>query len=95
MGLTDLAAAVDLSPFHLCRAFRIVTGGTISSYRTNLRVRASLERVADGEDLTTVALSLGFASHSHFTHAFTTVFGTSPSAMRRAPQGARSPQVPG
>ncbi|HJR59971.1 MAG TPA: AraC family transcriptional regulator [Vicinamibacterales bacterium] len=89
--LADLAATVDLSPFHLCRAFRRVTGRTITSYRTNLRVRASLERMADGEDLTSIALSLGFVSHSHFTHAFGSVFGVSPSAMRRPPHGAGSP----
>jgi AraC-like DNA-binding protein len=86
--LSELAAAVDLSPFHLCRAFRRVTGTTISACRTDLRVRASLERVAEGEDLTSIALSLGFVSHSHFTHAFTSVFGAPPSAMRRPRSGA-------
>jgi AraC family transcriptional regulator len=80
--LSELAAAVDLSPFHLCREFRLVTGTTISAYRTDLRIRASLERVADGEDLTSIALSLGFVSHSHFTHAFKTIFGVVPSAVR-------------
>jgi AraC-like DNA-binding protein len=73
---------VDLSTFHLCREFRLVTNTTISAYRTDLRVRASLERVAAGEDLTSVALSLGFVSHSHFTHAFRAIFGVVPSAVR-------------
>jgi len=87
-SLSDLAAAAGLSPFHLCRSFRSATGSTISGYRTDLRVRASLERVAEGEDLTSIALSLGFASHSHFTHAFGSVFGITPSAMRRPPTGS-------
>jgi AraC-like DNA-binding protein len=80
--LSDLAAAVDLSTFHLCREFRLVTNTTISAYRTDLRVRASLERVTAGEDLTSIALSLGFVSHSHFTHAFKAIFGVVPSAVR-------------
>ena len=51
-------------------------------YRTGLRVRASLEPIAAGEDLTSIALALGFVSHSHFTHAFSQVFGVAPSSMR-------------
>jgi AraC-like DNA-binding protein len=96
--LTELAAAVGLSPFHLCREFRAVTGTTISQYRTQLRLRASLERVAAGEDLTTVALSLGFVSHSHFTHTFKRSFGTTPSIFRTggasATEGRCRPQRP-
>jgi AraC-like DNA-binding protein len=83
-SLSDLAAAAGLSPFQLCREFRAVTGTTISAYRTDLRVRASLERVIAGEDLTTIALSLGFVSHSHFTHAFRRVLGATPSSIRAA-----------
>lgn len=82
-SLSDLAAAVGLSPFHLCREFRTVTGTTISAYRTELRVRAALERIAGGEDLTSIGLSLGFVSHAHFTHAFRRMFGATPSSMRR------------
>ena len=83
-SLSDLAEAVGLSPFHLCREFRVVTGTTISAYRTELRVRAALERVVASEDLTSVALSLGFVSHSHFTQAFRRTFGATPSSMRTA-----------
>jgi len=82
-SLADLADAVGLSPFHLCREFRVVTGTTITAFRTELRLRASLERVAAGEDLTTLALSLGFFSHSHFTQAFRRLFGVTPSGMRK------------
>ena len=81
-SLADLAEAVGLSPFHLCREFRALTGRTIGAFRTELRLRASLEHVAAGEDLTTVALAFGFVSHSHFTQAFRRLFGTTPSAMR-------------
>ena len=36
------------------------------------------------EDLTSLALDLGFSSHSHFSTAFRRQFGRPPSAMRRA-----------
>ena len=80
--LAELATAVHLSPFHLCREFHAATGMTISSYRTELRLRGSLERIAAGDDLTTIALAQGFVSHSHFTHAFRRHFGSPPSSFR-------------
>ena len=80
--LSTLASLTGLSPFHLCREFRRQTGTTITAYRTTLRLRASLEPVAAGQDLTAVALGLGFTSHSHFTHAFRRAFGAVPSKVR-------------
>ena len=45
---------------------------------------AALERLAVGaDDLTTLALELGFSSHSHFTDAFRREFGRPPSAARK------------
>lgn len=78
--LDDVASAVNVSPFHLARIFHKHTGVPVHRYLTQLRLRASLERL-DG-DLTTVALELGFSSHSHFTDAFRREFGKSPSEMR-------------
>ena len=82
--LEDLASEVRVSVFHLCRTFRAVTGQTIHAYRTQLRLRAALERVEQASDLSTVALDLGFSSHSHFTAAFRRAFGVTPSGVRRA-----------
>lgn len=80
--LRELAAAVACSPFHLCRAFRQMTGETISSFRRDLRLRLALDRIRDARDLTILALDLGFTSHSHFTAAFRRQFGVTPSALR-------------
>lgn len=84
MSLDKLVEGLDISPYHACRTFRAVKGLTISEYRTQLRVRAALEPVLAGEDLTATALSLGFDSHSHFTYAFRRTFGAPPSAFRAA-----------
>lgn len=82
--LDELARAVHTSPFHLTRVFQQRTGVPMHRYLTRLRLRASLQRLAEGaDDLTVLALQLGFSSHSHFTDAFRKEFGVSPSEVRR------------
>jgi AraC-like DNA-binding protein len=84
MTLDDVASAVYVSPFHFARLFHRHTGLPVHRYLTQLRLRASLERLADGaKDLTRLALELGFSSHSHFTDAFRNEFGCTPSDVRR------------
>ena len=86
LGLADLAQAVGLSVFHLCRKFRRETGVTLHQYRHQLRLRASLEPVRESrQPLLEIALESGFSSHSHFTSAFRREFGQTPSRARRLP----------
>lgn len=81
--LDDVARAVHVSPFHLARIFQQQTGVPVHRYLTQLRLRASLERLADdASDITEIALELGFSSHSHFTDAFRREFGHPPSEVR-------------
>jgi AraC family transcriptional regulator len=83
LSLPIIARLVDASVFHLARVFRGVTGTTLHAYRNQLRLRAALERVADpGSDLLSVAIDLGYSSHSHFTEAFRRAFKVTPSALR-------------
>jgi AraC-like DNA-binding protein len=82
--LDQIARAVHLSPFHLARIFAERTGVTVHRYLVRLRLRAALERLADqADDLTALALELGFGSHSHFTDSFRREFGRAPSQVRR------------
>jgi AraC-like DNA-binding protein len=82
--LDDVARAVYASPFHLARVFQQQTGTPVHRYLTRLRLRASLERLAEGaNNLTALALELGFSSHSHFAGAFRREFGRTPSEVRR------------
>ncbi|MCB0061198.1 MAG: helix-turn-helix transcriptional regulator [Caldilineaceae bacterium] len=86
LTLDRLAATVYLSAYELCRIFRRHTGQTIHHYLMQLRLRRALELLAEpGEDITAIALSLGYSSHSHFTSAFHRTFGITPSALRRQP----------
>jgi AraC-like DNA-binding protein len=79
--LAEIARRLSCSVFHLCRVFKEMHGTTLHAYRLDVRLRMALERVADSRaDLTTIALDLGFCSHSHFTAAFKRQFGRTPSA---------------
>ena len=91
ISLEQLATQLNYSPFHLCRLFRKHTGRSIHQYLTQLRLRTSLEYVTQtNTDLTSLALRLGFASHSHFTESFRKTFGTPPSELRNTSrQGMR------
>jgi AraC family transcriptional regulator len=83
LSLSELALELHASRFHLVRVFRRETGTTIAAYRTQLRVRAAIERLlAGGDDLATIAADCGFASHSHLTDTFRRTLGTPPSRLR-------------
>jgi AraC family transcriptional regulator len=91
LTLDEISRAVAVSPFHLARIFQQHAGVPVHRYLTQLRLRAALEQLAAGaQDLTALALELGFSSHSHFTDAFRREFGRTPSAARNAnPRGHR------
>jgi len=90
LSLESIGKAVGVSPFHLCRVFRALTGTSVSRYRHRLRLRAALESVAEARaDLSAVALEYGYSSHSHFTAAFRREFGMTPTQFRRAASRSR------
>lgn len=84
-SLPALARSLAVSPHHLSRLFRIATGHTVSRYRLRLRVRAALERFADGEaNLSRLAADLDFTDHSHLCRVVRHETGTTPSSLRDA-----------
>jgi AraC-like DNA-binding protein len=83
-GLDRLARLLGVSRSHLSRVFRAETGETLTRFRHRLRVRAALDRLADGHrDLAGLAADLGFADHAHLTRAMRAEVGNPPSAVRR------------
>jgi AraC-like DNA-binding protein len=81
LSVGDLAGQIDVSPFHLCRAFRRETGMTLNAYRRDIRLRTALGLTAEYRgNLSALALRAGFYSHSHFSAAFSRAFGRPPSA---------------
>jgi AraC-like DNA-binding protein len=83
--LPTVAAAVGSSPHHLSRLFHAGTGITLSRYRTELRLRAALERIEAGAtDLSAVASDVGFFDHAHMTRTFRRALGRTPTDVRAA-----------
>lgn len=85
LPLLDLAQTLCVSPHHLSRTFRSLTGETIARHRLRLRVRSVLERLSQGEHhLARLAADVGFSDQSHLCRAVRSETGATPSALRHA-----------
>ncbi len=81
--LTSLAHMVECSPFHLTRMFCRDTGLPLHRFLLHARLCRAIDLLLDSQqDLTTLALCLGFSSHSHFTSIFRQKIGIPPSEFR-------------
>jgi AraC-like DNA-binding protein len=90
IALRDIGAAVSLSPFQICRVFRVEMRTTVHQRIMALRLDAAVEALLNTDaPITEIALDLGFSSHSHLTATMTRVMGVSPSAVRAGVTGAR------
>ena len=86
LRLRDVARAVGASPTYLTDLFRRVEGVPLHRYVMQLRLARALVELPHSSDLTTLALNLGFSSHSHFTAAFRRAFDCTPSQFRESTQ---------
>ncbi|MDX2205977.1 MAG: AraC family transcriptional regulator [Hyphomicrobiaceae bacterium] len=85
LGLADIAAAAELSPFHFARAFKHQTGVPPHHYLMERRVDRARQLLAASQvSLAEIALACGFAGQSHFTTAFKRHTGVTPGAWRAA-----------
>ncbi|HEX7115444.1 MAG TPA: AraC family transcriptional regulator [Steroidobacter sp.] len=82
LSLAQIAAQVGASPAYLTHAFRQCEGMTIAKYQRRLRLALALAELPRAQDLTALALELGFSSHAHFSAAFRATYGETPSAYR-------------
>ena len=78
VSLSDLAAEVGLSPYHLLRSFRDQVGITPGAYQIQLRVLEARRRLREGATIAGTATDLGFADQSHLSRHFQRIMGTSP-----------------
>jgi AraC-like DNA-binding protein len=84
LRLADIARAVHRSPSHLCRTFRHETGLRMRRYLQRLRICASVNDVIDRRtNLSALAQTLGYTSHSHFDAAFRMELRVTPAELRR------------
>ena len=85
--LAEIAAQVRVSPVYLTQLFQQVEGLPLYQYQLRLRLARALDLLAHHDDLTTLALDLGFSSHSHFSSRFRQLYGFSPSEFKRSVLG--------
>ena len=67
---------------HLAAIFKKAEHTTIHRYLVDLRLRRAASLLWGCDDLTTLALNLGFASQSHFSNAFRRWAGCPPGQYR-------------
>ena len=81
--LSELAAAVDVQPARLARAFRARYGVSVGEYGRRVRLAWAASELAGGaSSLAEIALDAGFADQSHFTRLFKRYVGTTPARYR-------------
>src|SRR5580704_556160 len=80
--LAEIAGELRVSPVYLTQVFQQVEGLPLYHYQLQLRLARALDLLARYDDLTTLALDLGFSSHSHLSATFRRVYGCSPSAFK-------------
>lgn len=81
--LAEIARAAGASPYHLSRVVAAVTAVPIHRMVLRRRLRDAVELLLETrETIARIAVTVGFASHSHLTEAFRREFGVLPRALR-------------
>ena len=92
IGLDEIAAIADLTPWHLTRAFRRQFGYPPHRFQVWMRIDLARRLLAGGMSGSDVAQQTGFADQSHFIRSFKRLTGTTPSMcepVRRAGRVSR------
>jgi AraC family transcriptional regulator len=88
LTVTGVADFVGVHPVTLARTYRKVFGKTVGEAMRERRLQHGMRLLADTElPITTIALTSGFADHSHFSRAFRQQFGMTPQQFRRTRAG--------
>jgi AraC-like DNA-binding protein len=92
-SLADIARQVGVTPSYLTQEFTRSMGAPLYQYQMQLRMTRSLLELPECLDITALALSLGFSSHSHFSAAFKACFGQTPSTFRDRVSSTNAPPL--
>jgi AraC-like DNA-binding protein len=90
IALETLARVAGLSPFHLSRVFRELTGLPPHAYQVQLRVHHARRLIESGRPLAESARVAGFADQSHLSRHFRRMLALPPGAF--APRGRKNVQ---
>jgi AraC family transcriptional regulator len=92
--IKDLAASLDLSVGHFCRAFKRTFGMPARIWIRHRRIEfAQGLMLTTGASLSEIALNCGMSDQSHFTRSFRRIVGESPSSWRQTRHGAIEERV--
>jgi AraC-like DNA-binding protein len=87
--IRDLAASLDITVSHFCRAFKRTFGMSARAWIRQRRIELSQGlMLTTGASLSEIALSCGMSDQSHFTRSFRRVVGEAPSSWRQTRHGA-------
>lgn len=82
LSLQAIAAELGVSPVYLTQEFTRHEGTPLYRYQLRLRLVQALLELPHCDDITGLALDLGFSSHSHFTAVFRGAFAITPTEYR-------------
>jgi AraC family transcriptional regulator len=89
-SLAELAEVCSISVRQLTRGFKVSRGCSIGDYIESRRMEGAKRLLVAGENVKTIAFTMGFSSPSSFTFAFRRAVGISPSQFRqRQTRGVR------
>jgi len=84
LSLDGMAAAVEVSPLYLARAFKAAIGQSPHQYVLARRLERAKELLRNTDSpVVEVALATGFSSQSHLSNWFVRLVGVSPAVYRR------------
>lgn len=87
LTLSHLADVLHLSPYHLQRTFKRLTGVTPAAYIQQIRIREAMKLLASTHlPVTDIAGQVGYTNAAHFTTRFQNVTGLTPTQYRGAKQ---------
>lgn len=84
LNLDEVADAVGLSKYHLCREFNHLYGISPGKYLANLRLQKSCALLLQSHQHTIaeIASMVGFSNDNYFCKVFRKAFGTTPTQYR-------------
>lgn len=84
ISVSALADMLYVSPYHLCREFKKVTGKTIIQYLNMTRVLHAQRMLLETDyNITRISKETGFSNLTHFNRIFKSITGVSPSEKRK------------
>lgn len=83
ISLKEAADMVNLTPNHLCKVFKKVTGKTLIEYTHHLRINEAERLLIEKDDpISEIAEKVGFGSITYFGRVFKKIKNMSPSEKR-------------